>query len=272
MATTTTPPLGIDTRVVPVVRPPRKLRLPAVVGLLPLVLALLLWELFGSPDSRSFPVPSTWLIAIGEMSADGVLVPALVSTVGTFALGSLLALAVGVIVGITIGLSPLLERALGPIMDFFRTLPPPVIVSVAALILGITFQAGVVIVAFSVVWPILLNTVMAVRTVPPVRMEMARSMNLSARERFGKVLLPSLLPGIAVGFKIALSTALVITLLVDLIASSTGIGRLLLLKQQTFDAAAVWAILLVIGLLGYLVNVLVQLTERAAFRNWPDRD
>lgn len=261
---------AFDTRAVPVTRRRRRRwRPPAVLGLLPLALALLLWQLLGDPRSRSFPPPSTWFAAIAQMWSAGTLAPALLSTLLTFLFGALLALVVGVAVGVIIGLSPVLERALAPLMDFFRTLPPPVIVSVSALILGITFQAGVVIVAFSVVWPILLNTVTAVRTVPPVRLEMARSANLPAAARFTKVLLPSLLPGIAVGFKVALSTALVITLLVDLIASASGIGRLLIINQQMFRADAVWGLLFIIGTVGYLLNVVVVLVEKWLFRHWP---
>lgn len=258
----------LDTRAVPttITRGAAR-RVPVAAGLAPLVLALLLWQLLGTDESVSFPRPSAWFAALGQMLRSGELLPALGATLATFFVGSLVALVVGVVAGVAIGSSRLLDRALGPILDFFRTLPPPVVVSVAGLILGITFQAGVTIVAFSVVWPILLNTVGAVRSVPPVRLEMARSMNLPAGDRFIKVLLPSLVPGIAVGFKIALSNALIITLLVDLLGSATGIGRLLLLKQVTFDAAAVWGLLLVIGAIGYVLNLVVEAAERRLIRS-----
>lgn len=260
----------IDTRAVPVPRPGmRARRLPTVVGLLPLAIGLFVWQLVAPASSVSFPPPSTWFVAISGMWQSGELLPALISTIGTFLAGSAAALVVGVIVGVLVGSSRVIDRAFSPILDFFRTLPPPVVVSVSALILGITFQAGVFIVAFSVVWPILLNTASAVKTVSPVRTEMARSLNLSGPERFLKVLVPSLLPGIATGLRISLVTALLITLLVDIIGSATGIGRLLLMKQVTFDGAAVWGLLFIIGTIGYLLNEGVSLTERWFFRNWP---
>ena len=74
-----------------------------------------------------------------------------------------------------------------------------------------------VVVVLTIVWPILLNTALAVRSVPPVRREMGHALGLARWERLVKILLPSLVPSITVGVRMAVSISLVATLLVDIL-------------------------------------------------------
>jgi ABC-type nitrate/sulfonate/bicarbonate transport system permease component len=180
-----------------------------------------------------------------------------------------LATFVGALLGMLMGASARVDRALSPIMDFFRSLPPPAIVPVVGLILGLTPLSNVVIVVIAVVWPILLNTVTGMRSVPRVRLEMARTLGLSPSERLFKVVVPSVAPSVMVGVRIAASSALIVTLLVDMLGTGDGLGRQLVLSQSRFQGGAVWGLLLVTGLLGYLLNVAIGLGEHYAFRNWP---
>jgi ABC-type nitrate/sulfonate/bicarbonate transport system permease component len=238
-------------------------------GLIPLIALLAIWQLVGSDTSVSFPPPDTWITAIGDLASSGVLWPAARATLITFAVSLVLATIVGVLFGMVIGASRVVDRALTPIMDFFRSLPPPAIVPPAILILGISLTMSVTVVVIAIVWPILLNTVTAMRAVPRVRREMSRTLGLSAAERLGKVIVPSLLPGIMVGVRISVSISLVVTLVVDILGSGEGLGQLITLRQQAFDAASVWGLLLLIGAFGFLVNALIAALERRVLRNWP---
>src|SRR5262249_53865924 len=94
-----------------------------VRGLLPLALGLALWQLFGSPASPYFPVPSEWLPAIGQLWATGRLWPAIVATLTNFAGALLLSVLLGSVLGILLGRSRLLDRLLGPSLEFGRTMP-----------------------------------------------------------------------------------------------------------------------------------------------------
>jgi ABC-type nitrate/sulfonate/bicarbonate transport system permease component len=240
-----------------------------VLGLVPLAVGLVLWQLASSEDSVSFPPPSTWWSAGVDLWTAGELAPALKSTLTTFAVGMLAATVLGIAAGVLIGYSPRLERTLTPLIDFFRTLPPPVVVPVMTLLLGITLKASVAILVVSVVWPILLNTIGAVHEMPGTRREVARMLRLGRVESFLSITLPSLLPGIVVGLRTSLSIGLVVTLLVDVIGSSDGIGRLLVVQQQLFEADNVWAILFLIGLIGYALNLAVNGTARFLLRRHP---
>jgi len=227
-------------------------------GMVPLAVGLLVWELSGTAENFSFPVPSSWWDAGHELMSSGVFGPALRVTMTTYSVSMAIATVLGVGAGIVLGFYVKAERALTPLIDFFRTLPPPVIVPVLTLLLGITLKAGITIVVISVMWPILLNTIGAVREMPTVRREIAPVLGLGRIETLFKVTMPSLLPGIVVGLRTALSLGLVVTLLVDIIGSGSGIGRLLVIRQQLFDASSVWALLFVIGVIGYLLNLAVQ--------------
>ena len=269
--------MSVQTTMAPPTAPPRlkrrraRFRLTAgpIRGLLPLIVLLVVWQLVGSTSSISFPPPETWITAIRDLAESGILWPASRTTLITFAVSLVAATIVGSLLGMVIGASRLVDRALTPIMDFFRSLPPPAIVPPAILLLGASLKMSVTVVVIAIVWPILLNTVAAMRAVPRVRLEMSRTLGLSARERLTKVIVPSLLPGIMVGVRISVSISLVVTLVVDILGSGEGLGQLIVVRQQAFDAASVWGLLLLIGTFGFLVNALIAAVERRVLRNWP---
>ena len=242
-----------------------------LLGLLPVATALGIWQVSSTDDARSFPRPSSWWASGRTLWDSGDLAPALRSTLTTFALSMIIATAIGILLGAIIGYQPRLERALTPLIDFFRTLPPPVVVPVLTLLLGITRLASVAIVVIAVVWPVVLNTMNAVHEMPSVRREIAPVLGVGRLDAFLKISLPSLTSGIVVGVRSALSLAVVVTLLVDIIGSGDGIGRLLVEQQETFEAPAVWALLFLIGVVGYLLNLLVAALGRVLLRNHPAR-
>lgn len=240
-------------------------------GLLPLGALLAVWQLVGDTASRSAPPPDRWLVAIARMQRDGVVLDALARTVSTFAVALLVATVVGALLGAGIGASPSLDRALTPTLDFVATVPAATYVPLGVLLLGTTQLTGVVIVALAVLWPILLNTATALRGVPGVRLEMSRTLGLSRRRAWTTVVLPSLAPAVMLGVRVASSIALIVTLLVDILGTGEGIGRLLFERQQAFDAAAAWGLLLLVGSVGYLTSAALAGLDRRLLRNWPER-
>lgn len=240
-------------------------------GLLPLAGLLTVWQFVGDEESISLPPPAEWLRAIAGMYQEGVLLAALARTLSTFLLALAVAAVAGTLCGIAIGASRRIDRMLTPSLDFLATLPAAAVVPLAVLLLGTTQLTAVVIVALPVVWPILLNTAMAMRTIPAVRLEMSRTLGLSRRQRWRKVVLPSLAPGIMLGFRVAASIALIVTLLVDILGTGQGVGRLLVERQQSFDAPAAWGLLLIVGAFGYLTSAALARVEEHLLRNWPER-
>ena len=233
----------------------------ALRGLLPVAALLVVWQFTTSDASLSFPPPGEWLKAIARMYDNGALVPAVLHTLSTYALGLVCAVAIGAAVGTAIGSSRLVDRALTPTIDFIAAVPGAALVPVSVLLLGPGQLSGVVAVALIVSWPILLNTAAAARAIPAVRLEMSRTIGLSLPQRWVKVIVPSLIPGLMLGVRVAASLAVIITLLVDIFGAGTGLGRLLVESQQRFDAPAAWGLLLIVGLFGYLMSFLLSRLE-----------
>lgn len=237
-------------------------------GLLPVVALLVVWQIAADGDSWSLPPPAVWLTALRRMGADGTLAPALTQTLTTFLLGLACAAVVGAAAGAMIGASRRMDRALTPAIDFLAAVPGAALVPVIVLVVGPTQLSGVLAVAVVAYWPILLNTAMAMRTVPAVRLEMSRTLGLAPLPRWTKVVIPSLVPGILLGTRVAAAIALIITLLVDIFGPGAGVGRLLLESQQRFDAAAAWGLLLIMGIFGYLASACLAWIARRATKVW----
>ncbi|OUZ10308.1 hypothetical protein BHE97_08150 [Aeromicrobium sp. PE09-221] len=239
-----------------------------LVGLLPLVLGLALWEALGTDQSFSFPRPSSWWAAASDMWQAGELAPALRRTVLTFVLGLSASIVVGSALGWLIGASTRFHQALNPILEFIRSTPSVAIVPVATVLFGVSMRMSIVVMLTAIIWPVLLSTTTARRTITPVRLEMGHVVGLSRSDQMRKVVFPSLLPAIMTGTRVSASQGLIIALIIDIIGSGEGIGRVLVEKQQLYEAASVWALMVIIGLLGLVANGLVGAVDSYVQRGW----
>jgi ABC-type nitrate/sulfonate/bicarbonate transport system permease component len=229
-----------------------------VRGLLPLALGLALWQIFGSRESPYFPVPSEWLRALGELWTAGKLWPAVVTTLTSFAGALLLSILVGSVLGVLLGRSKLLDRLLGPALEFGRTRPAGALVPVAVLIMGYTSSMTLVVVVVTSFWPILLNTRSGARGISQDRLDTARVLRLSWWATQRKILLPSVVPSIQLGTQIAAPITLIIVLLVEILTQVSGVGREIALAQSVFRSATVYGLVVLTGLFGLVVNWVIS--------------
>ena len=99
----------------------------------------------------------------------------------------------------------------------------------------------------------------------------ARSYRVPRHGRIRRLVLPAALPQIAAGMRTSLSLAVIMMVLSEYFSSTSGVGYVLLISKNTFQLAPMWAAILLIGLLGYLLNLLFLLAERrvlAWHRGW----
>jgi ABC-type nitrate/sulfonate/bicarbonate transport system permease component len=247
----------------------RRLSFPPLRGLLPLGAFLVVWQLNGSERSPYFPPPSTWARGLYRLWDNGSLRPAAVETLSTFAAALVVATLVGAGLGLLVGASRRLDRALGPSLEFARSMPPSAMVPIAALLIGYDGTMKVAVVAFAAVWPILLNARAGVRSLDPVLTDTARSLQLNWFDRCRKCTLPALAPAILLGVRVAAPVSLVITLLVEILTRVGGLGGLIALSQRNYQAAQVYGLILVAGLFSFVVNGMVAALESYLFRNRP---
>lgn len=243
--------------------------IPPARGLAPLVAVLVAWQVLAPGPSAYFPAPFEWWKAAVALWNSGELGPALAATVTTFAAGLAIAGAAGAAAGIAIGVSPPVARALGPLLEFMRAIPPPVTVPVAALLIGYGLTLKLTVIVLSTVWPVLLNTASAAVRVEPLLVDVARTFHLPAVRRIRQIVAPSTVPSLLLGIRVAIPLAIVVTLLVEMLTSLPGVGALMIQAQRNFQSAQVYALLVMVGSFGFAVNGLFAVVEAIVLRRWP---
>jgi ABC-type nitrate/sulfonate/bicarbonate transport system permease component len=243
---------------------------PPLRGLVPLVLALILWQIFGPEQSVYAPRPSEWVTQLVRLTLDGSLFDALVDTIATFAISVLVATVLGALLGALVGRVPLSDRMFGPLFEFFRVLPPAAIVPFAVLVAGYTQDMKVGVVVLSAIWPILLQVRAAARALDPILFDVSRVFGLNRRALFSKILIPSLTPAVLQGLRLATPLILIIVLLVEIVTRVNGLGGEIQGAQENYQSAAVYGLLVVTGLLVLIVNMIVGAAESWLLRYRPN--
>jgi ABC-type nitrate/sulfonate/bicarbonate transport system permease component len=245
--------------------------LPPLRGLLPLLLLLVIWQLLQSGPSPYFPAPSQWWSATVTLFDRDRLLAAFGATTWTFLEGLVLAIVIGGALGLLVGVSGRAARALQPLLEFMRAIPPPVTVPIASLLIGYNTGMKLTVVVLSALWPILLNATAAVRQIDPLLIDVARSFRLTPVERMRRIVFPAIVPSLLTGIRIAIPLAIVVTLLVEMLTSLPGIGALMIRSQRNFQSSEVYALLVLVGLFGFVINDLFAIVEGLIMRRWPPR-
>jgi ABC-type nitrate/sulfonate/bicarbonate transport system permease component len=229
---------------------------------LPIVLVVLWWLLSANSTSFFWPPLKTIVQAFPETwTADPILHDVLPS-LARLAVGYLIAVVVGVAAGTAIGSSRTLRALSEPALEFFRAIPPPVLIPVIALFTGYTgWTAKVVTIALGCLWPILLNTVEGVRSVDEVLRDTARSYRLGRLTTLQHVVLRGASPRIAAGARQALSIGVILMVISELFGANRGLGAAIVQFQRSFAVPQMWTGIILLGLIGVALSGLFRLVE-----------
>jgi len=171
------------------------------------------------------------------------------------------AIVVGVALGLVIGTSVVARKLTGPVFEFIRAVPPPVLLPVLLLIMGIDDRSKIFLVFLGCLWPILLNTIDGARAADPVLAATTVSYGLRGWVRFRHFTLPSAAPRIMTGIRLALPISLILMVVSEMYAALDGLGYQVMLFKQTFQTGAMWAGILIIGLIGVAMALVYGLIE-----------
>jgi ABC-type nitrate/sulfonate/bicarbonate transport system permease component len=111
-------------------------------------------------------------------------------------------------------------------------------------------------------WPVLLNTIDGVTGIDPTLRDTARVYGVKGPGLLRRIVLPAASPQIFAGMRTSLSLALILMVISEMVASTNGIGFFVLQSQRSFAIPEMWSGILLLGLLGYLLNVVFVLVER----------
>jgi ABC-type nitrate/sulfonate/bicarbonate transport system permease component len=232
----------------------------------PIGLIALWWVTSEASSSSFYPPLSKVVESLRDVWLAERIGSDVVPSLGRFAAGYVLAVVAGVGLGLLIGSSPPLRRATQPVTEFVRAIPPPLLLPLAIVTLGIGNDSKIVVIALGAVWPVLLNTVDGVRSVDRELLDAARAFRLDRRHRVTRVVLPSAGPKIAVGMRTALAVALILMVISEMQGSTNGLGFRVLDAQRSFDSAGTYAGVVVIGVIGLILNLAFVAVERRVLR------
>jgi ABC-type nitrate/sulfonate/bicarbonate transport system permease component len=148
-----------------------------------------------------------------------------------------------------------------PLLQFARAIPPVTLAPVFIVIFKIGTQMEIATIVFGTIWPILLNTMAGARSVDPIQVETARVFRLPWHERLTWLVLPASLPKIFAGLRLSMSLALILMVFSELVGSTDGIGYEMNNAANAFDLTTLWAGIVLLGILGYLLNTVLIVVE-----------
>lgn len=221
-----------------------------------------------SADSIFFPVPTEVLPAVwNDWLTDGTtwqdnIVPSVVRLTYGFVLAAIVSIAFG----LAIGRSRLLSELVEPTIHFLRAIPPPALLPVFLIIFGIGDLQKVMLIAFGVAPPILLNSIEGARSVETLHLDTAEAYQIGRRDRVLKVIFPAAAPKVFAGLRVSMSLAVILMVISELVAATDGIGFRINRDARSFAYVDLWAGLVVLALLGILLNAGLSLLERRVLR------
>jgi ABC-type nitrate/sulfonate/bicarbonate transport system permease component len=235
---------------------------------------LLLFEILprvGVLPRDHFPPISETLSTLGEQLGEGSFWEAVGNTLQGWALGLGIAAALAIPIGIVIGSSRLLYRAMRGVIEFLRPIPSVALIPLAILIYGTGLESKVFLAAFASFWQLLVATLYGVQDVDPVATDTARSFGFSRVQRLFRVTLPSAIPYIATGLRIASAVSLILTVTAELVIGSAGLGRAINVARSGGNEELMYALIITTGILGVLLNLIFVHAERRVLRWHPSQ-
>ncbi|WNZ25327.1 nitrate ABC transporter permease [Leptolyngbya sp. NK1-12] len=238
-----------------------------VPTLVAIAVFLLIWQLLCSGPNATLPGPiqvlqDTWdpLIIDPFFQGDGTdqgLFWQLAASLKRVAIGYFLAAIVGIALGILVGVSTMMFRALDPIFQVLRTIPPLAWLPISLAAMRDAQPAAIFVIFITAIWPIIINTGVGVQNIPQDYNNVAKVLQLSKPKYFIKVLLPATVPYIFTGLKIAIGLSWLAIVAAEMLTGGVGIGFFIWDAYNSGAISEVILAILYVGLVGLLLDKLV---------------
>nr|HEX4316889.1 ABC transporter permease [Kofleriaceae bacterium] len=204
--------------------------------------------------------------ALGELAASGLLVRYAVASLFRVTWGFLLAVVVGIPLGLALGWYGRAGRALGPTLQFLRPISPLAWIPLAILWFGVGDRSAIFLIFIATVLPLALTAMQAAHNVHHVHVAAARNFGLSGFAIVRRVILPSALPQLIGGMRIALGIAWLVVVAAEMIAVTSGLGFLIVDARNAGDRYdLVVAGMIAIGVIGLLLDSTLRVFERRRY-------
>jgi NitT/TauT family transport system permease protein len=188
-----------------------------------------------------------------RLFAGGTIWPHLGHTLGIILAGFVLGSMGGLLLGLVLARLPGLERMIAPYLLFIQTAPKIALAPLFILWFGLGITSKIILVVSLVFFPVMIGTVLGLRSVSPAMLELSRILHLSQRQRFLRIELPAAVPEIFSGLKVGAVQATIGAILAEWLSGGTGLGYLMVFAGTTYKAPLLFAMVIVTALLGIAV-------------------
>lgn len=240
-----------------------RMKIYANLMIVPLLL-LTVWQvLSGTGLLLEVVLPSPWKVLLGlkTIILDGTLGIDLRDSGIRVLVGYFWGVLIGLSLGLASGLSKFVERLVGPVVDVLRQIPLYAWIPLIILWFGIGELSKYVVIAKSVFIPVFVNTLQGIRGVSKDYIEVSQVLEIRYFKLLSKVVLPSALPSIFTGLRLGAGFAWMAVVAAEMLGGLTGIGYGLLQAKDFLQSDKLIALMLVIGLVGFLVDRVLKLAE-----------
>jgi NitT/TauT family transport system permease protein len=196
--------------------------------------------------------------------AEGTLWPHAITSLQRMGIALVLALCIGVPLGVLLGMSSLFNRAASTLFHFLRMISPLSWMPLAVMVLGIGDAPVIFLLSFAAVWPVMLNTAAGVAALDPNWLRLADSLSATRWETVSQVVLPGILAHVLTGFRLAIGIGWIVLVPAEMLGVSSGLGYFILDARDRLAYSDLMAAIVVIGALGFALDALA----RAAHRRW----
>ncbi|MDN3482373.1 ABC transporter permease subunit [Arthrobacter sp. APC 3897] len=223
---------------------------------------LLVWQLAAVTSDGSLPGPLQVASALAGLWGTGAYWTAVLTTLKVWALGLAICTVIGIPLGLLIGISLNATRSTRWVIDFFRTIPTIALLPLVLLLFGPSIRMEVTLIVLSAVWPLMIQSMYAVKQVEPVLKWVTKVFRVSRRDRIRFLWAPSVTLLVTTGMRLAATIALLMTVSAEYIGGAAGLGKQLSISEQAFQRPEVIAYALTAGIIGLGVNMLIIFVQR----------
>jgi ABC-type nitrate/sulfonate/bicarbonate transport system permease component len=250
----------------------RRARYLPLISVASIIVVLVLWWMltsgFNILKPLTFPSPEEVITAAGNLGA--TIVTDAFATLARVLVSWLGGSALGVLVGLVMVRSRVLYFAWTPLIEALRPVPPVALIPFVIVWFGIGDSGKIFLGGLGCFMVMVVNTVVAAGHVAPNYVRAARSLGASENQVYRTVILPAIIPQLISGLRIAAALAFGTVVAAEFIGAENGIGARIMLASRTLDTGVVLLGTIVIGLMAFLVEQAIRLTNARATR-WAER-
>jgi nitrate/nitrite transport system permease protein len=234
-----------------------------------------IWQLATSAPGSSLPSPTTvvsdtWQLIVDPFYDNGGLDKGLfwhlLASLKRVAVGYALAAGVGVAIGVLVGHSVWAMRALDPLFQVLRTIPPLAWLPLSLAAFRSGQPSAIFVIFITAIWPIIINTAVGIRNIPQDYRNVARVLNFDGLEYFAHIMLPAAAPYIFTGMRIGIGLSWLAIVAAEMLIGGVGIGFFIWDSWNSSRISDIILALVYVGMVGFCLDRIIALLGRLVTR------